>query len=92
MVRSQNGPKKVPILSKSPKFCLCSEFWSQVPNSKSCIGAPEYPILVNSFGLGALMSQERKGRKQIYCELFATLPPAFHLLAAASQRADLPQR
>ena len=39
--RSKNGPKKVPILSQRPKFCLCSDFSRQVPNPKSYIGAPE---------------------------------------------------
>ena len=38
--RSKNGPKKVPILSQRPKFCLCSDFSRQVPNPKSYIGAP----------------------------------------------------
>ena len=28
-------------MSKRPKFCHCSKFSSQVPNPKSCIGAPE---------------------------------------------------
>merc|ERR1719237_716003 len=38
--RSKNGPKKVPILSQRPIFCLCSDFSRQVPNPKSYIGAP----------------------------------------------------
>ena len=37
--RSKNGPKKVPILSQRPKFCLCSDFLRQVPNPKSYIVA-----------------------------------------------------
>ena len=36
----KNGPKKVPILSQRPEFCLCKAFSRKVPNSKSCIGAP----------------------------------------------------
>ena len=46
--RSKNGPKKVPILSQRPKFCLCSDFSRQVPNPKSYIGAPENIILSRS--------------------------------------------
>ena len=42
--RSKNGPKKVPILSQRPKFCLCSDFSRQVPNPKSYIGAPAFAI------------------------------------------------
>ena len=40
--RSKNGPKKVPILSQRPKFCLCSDFSRQVPNPKSYIVAPDH--------------------------------------------------
>ena len=40
--RSKNGPKKVPILSQRPKFCLCSDFSRQVPNPKSYIVAPGF--------------------------------------------------
>ena len=36
----KKGPKKVPILSQRPKFCLCSDFLREVPNTKSCIGKP----------------------------------------------------
>ena len=43
--RSKNGPKKVPILSQRPKFCLCSDFSRQVPNPKSYIGAPDKVVL-----------------------------------------------
>ena len=43
--RSKNGPKKVPILSQRPKFCLCSDFSRQVPNPKSYIGAPDQDVL-----------------------------------------------
>ena len=46
--RSKNGPKKVPILSQRPKFCLCSDFSRQVPNPKSYIGAPASVVMTNA--------------------------------------------